>query len=97
MTGSIYTALDHDLTVLAATGMRTTFDRASELLGIDPGKPFAKKLDDLVLAGQIGTTERNTSQFLSTPERRGASSMGAEQTELDTMMAILEHFLTEHS
>ncbi|MGY4456132.1 hypothetical protein [Bradyrhizobium sp. LB13.1] len=61
LTIGIYTALDHDLTVLAAIGMRTAFDRASELLGIDPGKPFTKKLDEMVAIGKIGASERGKS------------------------------------
>ncbi|MBR1193257.1 DUF4145 domain-containing protein [Bradyrhizobium sp. AUGA SZCCT0160] len=94
LAGSVYTALDHDLTVLAATGMRTTFDRASELLGIDPDKPFTKKLDDLVTKGKIGVTERSNLNVLV-----DAGSAAAHRAwepsikELDTMMAILEHFL----
>ena len=32
----VYTALDNDLKVSAAVGIRTSFDRATELLGIDP-------------------------------------------------------------
>ncbi|WP_353429023.1 hypothetical protein [Paracoccus denitrificans] len=38
----VYTALSNNLGVLAAIGMRTVFDRASELLGVDPALPFAK-------------------------------------------------------
>jgi len=34
-----YTALDNDLGVLAAIGMRTVFDSASEELGINPPSP----------------------------------------------------------
>ena len=44
---SIYVALDNDLRVLAAIGMRVVFDRVSELLDIDPSKSFAKKLNQL--------------------------------------------------
>jgi hypothetical protein len=94
LTSSIYTALDHDLTVLAAIGTRTTFDRASELLGIDTGKPFAKKLDDLVSAGQIGTTERDNLAILVDAGSAAAHrAWEPSAKELDTMMAILEHFL----
>jgi hypothetical protein len=40
----VYEALDHDLNILAAIGVRTTFDVASEILGIDPEAPFERKL-----------------------------------------------------
>ncbi|MDE1973552.1 MAG: hypothetical protein KGI48_10240, partial [Hyphomicrobiales bacterium] len=38
---SVYVALDREIDVLAAIGIRTVFDRASELLSIDPTKGFA--------------------------------------------------------
>jgi hypothetical protein len=94
LTGSIYTALDHDLTVLAAIGMRTTFDRASELLGIGPAKPFEKKLADLVAAGQIGDTERrNLATLVDAGSAAAHRGWEPSKKELDTMMSILEHFL----
>lgn len=46
-----YTALDNELGVFAAIGLRTAIDCASELLKIDPAKTFAEKLDDLVAKG----------------------------------------------
>jgi hypothetical protein len=48
----IYTALDNDLGVLAAIGVRTVFDRASELVGVDPPKRFDEKLDELLKMGK---------------------------------------------
>jgi hypothetical protein len=53
----VYTALANDLRVLAAIGIRTTFDVAAELLGIDPDQPFKGKLEQLVTAGHIGKLE----------------------------------------
>jgi hypothetical protein len=50
---SVYTALDHNLGDLAAMGMRAVFDRASQLIGIDPNLSFNKKLDQLVEAGMV--------------------------------------------
>jgi hypothetical protein len=57
---SVYTALENGLIVLAAIGMRVVFDRASELIGIDPDKSFAKKLEQL---HQDGPSTRNTLRF----------------------------------
>jgi hypothetical protein len=42
-----YVALNNDLRILAAIGIRTAFDRASQLLGIAPEKTFADKLGEL--------------------------------------------------
>jgi hypothetical protein len=40
----LYGALENDMRMLAATGIRTTYDIASELLGINPNFTFEKKL-----------------------------------------------------
>jgi hypothetical protein len=53
-----YNVLDVDARVLAATGVRTTFDRASELLGVDPSLSFNEKLDEFLSNGKIGGDER---------------------------------------
>jgi hypothetical protein len=94
LTISIYTALDHDLPVLAAIGMRTAFDRASELLGIDTEKPFNKKLDELVASGKVGTSERaNLAALVEAGSAAAHRAWEPSKAELDTMMTILEHFL----
>jgi hypothetical protein len=94
---STYAALDNDLPVLAAIGTRTTFDRASELLGVDPAITFTKKLDVLLHAGRIGSDERMHLDIL-TDAAGAAAHRGWQPTlaELDTMMAILESFLHGH-
>jgi hypothetical protein len=91
---STYTALDHDLRVLAAIGVRTVFDRASELLGVDPAITFAKKLDGLATNGKIGAEEKDSLSLLT--DAGGAAAHRGwkpELEELDTMMGILEGFL----
>jgi hypothetical protein len=52
-----YKALDNDLGIFAAIGIRTVFDRASEILGIDPAKRFDEKLHELFDQGRIGRDE----------------------------------------
>lgn len=90
----IYVALDNDLHVLAAIGIRTVFDRASELLGVDPGLTFNKKLDKLVDEGKIGTEERTTLAIL-TDAGSAAAHRGWRPSpeDLDTMMSLVEQFL----
>ena len=48
----LYAALDNDLRVLAAVAVRTVFDRASELLQVDPAIKFDEKLKNLQAAGK---------------------------------------------
>lgn len=91
---NIYVAMNNDLRVLSAIGIRMTFDRASELLGVDPAKSFAEKLLELVKLGRIGVNEKDTLDILtdagSAAVHRGWKP-GPE--ELDTMMNIIETFL----
>jgi hypothetical protein len=90
----IYSALDADLDILAATGARTAFDRASTLLKIDPSLAFGEKLDELVSAGHIGESDKSILETLI-----GAGSAAAHRgwkptsAQLDTVMSILEAFL----
>lgn len=89
-----YTALDSDLRVLAAVGARTTFDRATEVLEIDPAITFDEKLAVLFQVGEIGQGERETLSTL-TDAGNAAAHRGWRPTghELDLIMSVLEGFL----
>lgn len=93
----LYIALDSGLTVLAAIGVRTAFDRATFVLGVDPNEPFEKKLKTLLHGGWIGETEKDILAALidagNAAAHRGWSPAGHQ---LDTMMAVLEAFLHRH-
>jgi hypothetical protein len=95
--GQLYTALDSGLTVLAAIGVRTAFDRATVGLGIDPMKRFDQKLQALFEGGWIGETEKDILAALidagSAAAHRGWSP---ETHQLDTMMSVMEGFLDRH-
>ena len=90
----VYVALDNNLGVPAAIGMRTVFDRASELLGIDPEMPFARKLASLEMDDRITGQEKSVLEVLveagSAAAHRG---WVPEPHQLDAMMAILEAFI----
>lgn len=89
----VYSGLDGDLAVLSATGMRTAFDRATELLGVDPAKPFQQKLEDLYAAGKVGTAEKDALAVLT--DAGGAAAHRGwkpQPKQLATMMDIVEAF-----
>lgn len=92
----LYAALDNDLNVLAGIGIRTSFDVASELLAVDPSKTFAEKLAALVEKGHIGAVDKGRLAALvdagSASAHRGWRPSSAD---LDTMMAVLEHFIEQ--
>ena len=90
----VYTALSNNLGVLAAIGMRTVFDRASELLGIDTNKSFRQKLDALRDNDHVTEKEAAVLEVLidagSAAAHRG---WRPKPIQLDGMMTILESFL----
>lgn len=90
----LYSALEADLRVLAAIGVRTVFDRATELLCIDASLTFAAKLDKLVETGRIGSDERDLLDVL-TDTGSAAAHRGwrPNPRQLSDMMDILESFL----
>lgn len=92
--GEMYTALDNDLGVLSAIAARTVFDRASELLGINPAVTFQEKLDSLGGNGKISIDEESTLEVLvdagSAAAHRG---WRPKPDELNTMIDVVESFL----
>lgn len=94
LTVEAYSALDNDLRVLAAIGIRTAFDKASELLGVDKNLRFADKLSELETTGRIGTNEKGVLVVL-VDAGSAATHRGWKPTpdELNTMMATLESFI----
>ncbi len=89
-----YSALNVDARVLAATGARTVFDRASELLKIDPALTFKEKLDHLHKNGHIGTSELSSLNLL-TDAGGAAAHRGWKPSlaQLNTVMSIVEAFI----
>jgi hypothetical protein len=90
----LYGALDNDLRMLAGIGIRTTYDVASGLLGIDENLAFSKKLDALVSSGRIGIVDK---ERLTTLVDAGSASAHRgwkpKPSDLSVMMDVLEHFI----
>ena len=89
----IYRCFDAELAVPAAVATRTAFDRATELLGIDPAESFAAKLDSLLNAGTISKDEKGVLETLidagSAAAHRG---WRPKAEELDTLASLVESF-----
>lgn len=90
----LYRALDAGLSVLSSIGIRTAFDAASELLGVEPGLQFAEKLTALTEGGKIRASEQEDLEVLI-----GAGSAAAHRgwkpttKQLNVQMDILEGFI----
>jgi hypothetical protein len=90
----LYAALDNDLNILSAIGIRTSFDIASEMLGVRSDQSFRGKLEELVRKGHIGELGQARLEALvdagSASAHRGWRPKAAE---LNVMMELLEHFI----
>lgn len=90
----VYTALDNQLNVLAAIGLRTAFDRSSEKLSIDPSLSFIKKLEELEKRKLIGEPELKALSVLTNAGSAAAHRAWKPSNQvLDTLMNIIEQFL----
>jgi Domain of unknown function (DUF4145) len=89
-----YVAVNNDAPVLAAVGLRTVFDRASEKMRVDPALGFGEKLDALELKGKIGRSEKETLETL-TDAGGAAAHRGWKPTidQINTLMDVGEQFL----
>jgi hypothetical protein len=89
-----YQALDNDMPIAAAITMRTAFDRATELIGIDPKETFKDKMTSLVTNGEIAPKDLEVLNPLieagSAAAHRGWTPTS---DELTTMVLILEALL----
>jgi hypothetical protein len=92
----LYSALDNDLTVLSVNGIRTAYDIASQLLGVDPSLTFAEKLDALVDGKHIGSLDKDRiATMVDAGSAAAHRGWRPKQSELKTLMDILEHFISE--
>lgn len=90
----MYQARDSRSFILASIGLRTAFDRASELLGVPPEETFEMKVQSLHRGGYIGESEAKILGLLadagSAAAHRGWSP---SEEDFDGLLAALEHFV----
>jgi hypothetical protein len=90
----LYGALNNEYMVLAAIGVRTTFDIATESLGFDSSLSFAGKLSQVQSQGHVGPQEKEALEVLV--EAGSAAAHRAwkpTHDQLAAMMDALESFL----
>ena len=90
----LYGAFNDGYRVLAAIGVRTAFDRATELLNIDPSLSFADKLKKAQSNGHVGVKEKTALEVLINAGS-AAAHRGWRPTdkELGAMIDALKSFL----
>ena len=90
----LYAALDNNLQILSAIGIRTVFDCASQLLGCHPNQNFPEKLKELTAGNKISGEEKEILSIL-TDAGSAAAHRGWKPTQddINSLMDALEHFL----
>lgn len=90
----LYGALDNELRVLASIGIRTSFDIAAELLGIDAEKKFFQKLNELVDKGLITEADKqNVETLIDAGSASAHRGWRPRLEDLGVLMSALESFI----
>lgn len=90
----MYKAYDNESYILASIGLRTAFDRTSEVLKILPSLPLKSKVEKLAEDGFIGETEK--SQLIIVTEAGNAAAHRAwspTKSEFKSLLTITEDFV----
>ncbi len=92
----LYSAVNSGMTVLSTIGIRTCFDIASELLGIDGSIPFFKKLEELSKSKALDEAScRRLSTLIDAGNASAHRGWCPDHHHLGALMSILENFLFE--
>lgn len=89
-----YGAYDGDLPILTAIGIRTAFDRASEVLKINPSLPFVEKLKELFQANHINKAQHDLlGELVDAGSAAAHRAWTPSRVKLITMFDVLEGFI----
>jgi hypothetical protein len=90
----MYDARDTNSFILASIGLRTAFDRASELLGVPAEDTFESKVKTLFDGGYIGVSEADALKVVADAGSAAAHrAWSPTAEEFDVLLMALEHFL----
>lgn len=90
----VYDAVDRRSNILAATGLRTAFDRAVSYHDINENLPLAGKVKALQDAGFIGETEASILQTVVDAGSAAAHrAWNPSDADLEQLLQSLEHFI----
>lgn len=90
----MYSAYQSKSFILASIGLRTIFDRTTEVLSIHPGLPLNEKVDELRTAGFIGDTEREHLLIVTNAGNSAAHrAWSPNATEFRTLLDVIESFV----
>lgn len=90
----MYVAKASNLNVLTAIGLRTAFDRATFLLGVEESLELNKKIETLVEDGRLGKVEAEHMQVAVNAGNAAAHrGWSPDDEQLAVLLHVLEQFL----
>ncbi|MBD9642942.1 DUF4145 domain-containing protein [Pantoea sp. PNT02] len=93
----IYSAYDKGSLILASIGLRTAFDRATEVLQIDPAISLQEKVSALLKEGFIGQTEADVLKVITEVGNAAAHrAWSPSKEEFASLIGPFEHFITRN-
>ncbi len=94
MVSQTYASYDTNLLILTAIGLRTAFDRAAELSGVDPAMSFEQKISHLEANGKIGSMESlQLTRLVDAGNAAAHRSWAPWKDECLALMKVFEHFI----
>lgn len=90
----VYTAYEHKSFILASTGLRTAFDRASEFIGIPSYLPLEQKVKAVFEQGYVSETEREQLNVV-TNAGNAAAHRGwiPDESTFESLLRVTEKFI----
>ena len=93
---SIYKAMNNEMPILAAIGMRTAFDRVSLFLDVESHFSFAEKLEAMRKGGHISGVQKGILEVLINAGNAAAhAGWSPKPQQLKTMLEILEALIRD--
>lgn len=90
----VYLAHSSESFILASVGLRTAFDRATEILEIDPGHLLGEKLQKLQDKGHVGEAQaKNLAVVVDAGNAAAHRGWAPTAEEFASLLAALEEFL----
>ena len=90
----IYRTRDEGGLILPVVGLRTAFDRVTEILGIDPALRFEEKIETILAQGFVGQAEATALRVVVDAGSAAAHRGWMPDIEdLNKLLTALEHFI----
>lgn len=90
----VYTAYEHKSLILASIGLRTAFDRTTEVIGIRSDLPLNKKVEAVFDLGHVSQKERNQLSIVADAGNAAAHrGWKPDESTFESLLRVTEKFI----